>query len=541
MSRNFRLFAVSETSFAMKNAVRILHLVSIFLFFPVLVFGAPDVLIRNANRAATEYRQSLEQLADWARKKGFHEEAVLTLKVITPQAPDKLYFPNFPLETGTLDLPRGLPTVLPREYTALFRPTEQSGTDKVETEKSASRQRELSDREIWQIQFRTLRQNHARSLNAMARNAAKNDRGTLAIQMAVVGLQADPDHPAFRNVFGYTKYKGQWRTPWEADRLRKNYVDHETFGWMPKKAVDRYEKGERYLDGKWVSADEEARFRQGRIENGWKIESEHYDLYTNHSIEEGVRLIRRLEDVYQVWKLTFFRYMASDPQLATLFDGKNTPMPQRRHRIVLYRNKEDFHRHLQAEMNIDTSRFAGFYRHGNNKDGCYFYSVDPGAADWERQNVIRTMYHEATHQLFVETRKSVGAYGREQNYWLVEGVATFMESLHREGDDYYVLGGSKDWRLQSARRMKKTQSFDDMCRLNYTAFVNHDEMNDLYRQSAAMFHFLFFFEDGRWRDPLTVYLRTVYDAKDDTSTLRKLTGVSYDELDSLFQNYLKSR
>ena len=34
------------------------------------------------------------------------------------------------------------------------------------------------------------------------------------------------------------------------------------------------------------------------IRSGWRIDSEHYAVTTNHSLEEGVRLSRRLESLY---------------------------------------------------------------------------------------------------------------------------------------------------------------------------------------------------------------------------------------------------
>lgn len=519
------------------------------------VVAAPDVLIQAANRASTEYRENLQKLAEWAQEKGLREEARKTRAQLGPESDDRIFIPSFPLDIGTLDLPRGLPAVLPREYAEFFI---LKGKSKDETdaeaevlfrneksaeksEKNQPRGRILTDREVWQIQFRTVRQNYARRLAGMAKNAVKKDRGTLAVQMAIAGLQADPDHAAFRNVFGFTKYKAQWRTAWEADRLKKGFVDHEIYGWIPKKAVSRYENGERFCAGNWVSLTEANQIHGRAVEAGWRIQSEHYDLMTNHSLEEGVRLVRLLENFYRVWKLVFFRYMASDEQLASLFDGKSASVPLRRHRVFLYRDREDFVRSQQSETKLDASQFAGFYRHRGNEGACYFYAVEANAPEWQRHGVVRTMYHEATHQLFCETRQTISRYGSKQNFWLVEGVATFMESMHPEGEDYFAVGGSGDSRLRGARQLGVAMPIDDFCRLDYNGFIQYPQLNAVYSQAAALFHFLFFHEQGTWQDAMIVYLRQVYSEKDDPATLRKLTGMSYTELDKLFKEFLDRR
>ncbi len=532
-------------------------IVVIFFLAAATTASGQDTLIQSANRAAAEYRERLQHLVDWAKDKGLHAEAAETLRILPPEAGDKVFFPTFPRDIGTLNLPKGLPTILPREYAAAFQEKNRNATDggdentqpdNIESEKSDAGaaknkrpQRELTDREVWQIQLRIIRQDYAKRLNTLARTASKRDRGTLAVQMAIAGLQADPDMPVFRNVFSYIKYKNEWRTPWELDRIRKGFVDHEKFGWIPQKAVKRYENGERYCNDKWVTVAEAEAYHGRSIENGWQIQSEHYDLLTNHSLEEGVRLVRQIEDLYMVWKFMFFRYMATDPQLASLFDGKATPVPTRRHMIYLYKDKDDFTRDLTPKMNRDVSQFAGFYRHGTHiKGACFFYSVPAGASDWDRTNVTRTMFHEATHQLFIEARaEEKHGYAKNANYWLIEGAATFMESLRREDDGYYAVGGDQDQRLRSARRMADKFTVDYMCTLTNETFTTHPRMGDLYTQSCAMFHFLYFHEGGQWRDPLIVYLRTVYDGKDDQSTLRKITETPYGELDRKFEAYLK--
>ncbi len=522
----------------MKN-FRLIFFALLSLFAIFLEAAPPDALRQAANQATVEYRNDLEKLADWAAKQGLRAETLQTRSAVLPSEPDKIFLPSFPLAVGTLDLPKGLPSNLPRKYAVLFlsgeTASEKSG-DALEKESGVA----LAPQDVWRIQFRTIRTNYAKRLQLLAKTAVKDQRGSLAVQLAVAGLHANPDHEGFRTVFGFVKYKGEWRTPWEVERLKKDFVDHERFGWIPKKAVDRYEKGERYCNGEWIPETEDIR-RHSAIENGWKIESEHYDLTTNHGIEEGVRMLRQNENLYRAWKLLFFRYMATDAQLATLFNGKMVPAPLRRHKIVLYRDREDFLRAEKARGEKEPERFAGMYRY-TNKDGCCYFYVSGS---------LSIMYHESTHQLFQETKNIAGnqllsgVAKNEQplNTWLREGVAMLMETLQVDEAGYYVIGNKNSGRIRSAKRNFRNDRFflpfSDLADIDGRDWKSHEKMGSLYDQSAAMFYFLMFYENGRLRDPLVVLLRLHYEQKDTRQSIVQLTGMSTDELDAAFKDFLK--
>jgi hypothetical protein len=135
------------------------------------------------------------------------------------------------------------------------------------------------------------------------------------MQMIHIALHADPDSEKLRNVLGFEFYERQWRTDWEIGQLKRGRVNHERFGWLPARHVERYEAGERLFKGQWISKEQDANERTN-IDNGWIISTEHYDVQTNHSLEEGVRISRKLEEFYNVWKQVFIQYTASTSELA---------------------------------------------------------------------------------------------------------------------------------------------------------------------------------------------------------------------------------
>src|SRR5690606_37287306 len=93
------------------------------------------------------------------------------------------------------------------------------------------------------------------------------------------------------------------------------------FGWLPEVHVARYEQGERYYRGRWVTAEKEAELRK-TITQGWRIETDHYTLQTNDSLTTGVQLARQLERLHTVWSQVFAGYLLDDAELARRFEGK---------------------------------------------------------------------------------------------------------------------------------------------------------------------------------------------------------------------------
>ncbi len=164
----------------------------------------------------------------------------------------------------------------------------------------------------------------------------------------------------------------------------------------------------------------------------------------------------------------------------------------------------------------------------------YFYA---GSEDSER-----TMYHEATHQLFQQSRRVGDDVGRKANCWLIEGIAMYMETLRREGD-CFVLGGLDDVRMQAARYHLEKKDFylpfDKLVRMGVQDVQGHPEIAKLYSQIAGMTNFLVHYDDGRYRDALVSVLAAIYDGSQDPDLLARATGTDYAELDKQYQAYMR--
>jgi len=454
---------------------------------------------RAAIDIRAQYAAEIERLAQWCDANGLPEEAKKTRLLFGPNDPNKLYSMVLPEEIGPP------------------KPPDDASPALVE----------------WNARLNQLRQDPAATRFEMGRRAARTNRPGLAFELALTAIQTDPDYEPARRLLGYQKFRDRWRTAFEAKKLRDGFVYSDRFGWLPKAHLSRYEAGERFFNGRWISVEEDAR-RHADIQSGWDVESEHYAIRTNLSLEAGVALGVKLERLYRLWRQLFIGYFSTEADVAALFEGRNRTKPSvaDRHRVVYFRDRDDYNNSLRHLMpNIDVS--IGFYFEPARR--AYFFA--------DAEDGDRTLYHEATHQLFHESRPVAPHVGLRANFWIVEGIALFMESLRQE-NGYYALGGFDDDRLHAARvRLLRDDFYVPLA--EFTAFGMEKFQRDpriatLYSQAAGLTHFLVFYDNGRYRDALVAYLLAVYEGRDRLDALAQLTGVPYATLDKQYREFIES-
>lgn len=468
------------------------------LAFSATAAGAArsEDLVQTAVQLQNDYAQAIGELAAWCEERGLKEEARTTRTAIRPRDPYKLFVSLPPKQVAAATLPAGASP-------------------------------EVVD---WDTRLTRLKRDQANALFDLARRAVRTLRASLAYDLVLAAIRAYPDHEGIRRLMGQQSFKGQWCTAYEVRKLRAGYVWHERFGWILQAQVPRYEQGQRFQGGKWISAEDDARLHRD-IKNGWDIETEHYIIRTNHSLESGAALGVKLERLYRVWQQLFVRYYATEAQVAAAFDGRPRPAsaePPRLH-VVYFRNKDDYVRWLRPEVpNIEVS--IGYYRESTGR--AYFYAG--------QEPDDRTLYHEATHQLFHQSRPVAPDVGSRCNFWIVEGIALFMESLH-EDQGFYVLGGLDDIRVNASQVRLLTDNFyvplADLTTYGMGRVQSDPRIATLYSQAAGLTHFLVFYDNGRYRDALVAYLSTVYSGRDEPGTLSRLAGLPYGELDRQYREY----
>lgn len=453
----------------------------------------------------SQQAQQIEELAAWCEAQGLPERADETRAWLVPYDPLRLHLVTLPEGPG-------------------------SATDWA----SATGDNESPAVEEWREKFAELRRAHATALMELARGAIHQEQGSLALELVLEAAREDPNLESARQLLGYLRQGDGWYTPYALRMMSRGQVWHEKFGWLPEAFVPRYEAGERYYRKRWITAEEDARLHPD-IQNGWVIETEHYRIITDHSIEGAVELGTHLERLYRVWQQVFVGYDQSLAQLANQFEGRSSrrSSQSRKYRVVYFRDRDRYVESLRKiEPLIDMT--IGIYFNSNRT--AYFFASD--------EQDLGTIYHEATHQLFSESRPTARDAAERANFWIVEAIALYMESMV-EHDTYVSVGGDDHVRVRAARhRLLVDDFYVPLSKL--TRFGRHELQTDsriamLYSQCAGLSHFLMHYDGGRYREAVVRYLLAVYTNRATPSTLAQLTGTKYGELDQQYREFMQQQ
>jgi hypothetical protein len=385
--------------------------------------------------------------------------------------------------------------------------------------------------------FRDLRHAQAEALFALARRAADEGRCSLALRLATEALRENPDHVAARQVLGYEHVDGQWLTPYQARQHRSGKIWHKQFGWIKARDVEKYVSGQRPHSRRWISAAEDAATRR-TIDDGWAIATEHFLLTTNHRLEEGVALVSRLESLHALWSQLFADYWLAPHELREAFAGRRSLSRHGRpHQVWYFRSRDEYNAALRREQpRIDITLGIYFDTHRR----AYFFAGE----DQHPSTII----HEAVHQLFQESRPTARLVGRVNNFWIIEGIATYFESLAVHDDPiagrYFTLGGPGSGRVPAARLRLLEENYylplADLVRLGKDDLQQRPDLTQLYSQLAGLTTFLMHAESGRYRQSLVDYLSAVYSGRASEQTLAELTNQSFVRLDQEYHDFLKA-
>jgi hypothetical protein len=380
------------------------------------------------------------------------------------------------------------------------------------------------------------RRKYADALFELAKKAAEAEQLSLAFQWATEAVRENPEHEDARRVLGYEQLDGLWLTSYGARMAEAGKVWHPAFGWIAESDIARYDAGERFVGGRWITAEADAA-RRKQMKNGWQVRTDHFLVTTNHSMEAAAGLAARLERLHQVWRQLFAGFYLSENEVRRLFAGEREPRKQiRPFRVYYHRNHEEYAEALRRRQ-PRIAETLGIYFDADSE--AHFFAGDDQDAG--------TLYHEAVHQLFQESRPAARQIGRDANFWIIEGVATYFETLteHLDPDAglYFTIGESAAGRLPAARDRLADNFYVPLVELvsmGKTDVQQHADIAKLYSQSTGLSAFLMDAGDGRYREPLVRYLTEVYAGRDNENSLRHAAGSSYDELDAEYRRYIES-
>ena len=408
----------------------------------------------------------------------------------------------------------------------------------------------------------------ASALSDLARQAAAPDRGRFSLADDCLRgiLRRRPDDPEARRLLGFVPYEGGWATPFAAEQLRKDYVLHETYGWVPSDWVEHLERGE--LPGivvngrprRWLPADQADALRADFSKRPWEISTAHFAIRTDAPLSEAIAFGRHLEEFYELFFALMGDVIGPDrlPLAQRFADPEAGPSkPTKTHQVWYFASQEGYVGYLKpflgAEVEAELGRYLPDGRIGRRS---YFYNDRGGPI-----SSIETLHHEVSHQLLFE---SVGAsrYKRNTgNYWVWEGLGTYFETVESTADGRLEHGGLVGPRVELCRTafleggvLVPTTKLTALDHDDYydTSRVHSDPVgligpggiaraNLYYNQSMAFCIFLMQADGRRFREPFLRYVRAALDGKVNTTDRRlyDFLGVEPEAIDREFHDYLR--
>jgi hypothetical protein len=381
------------------------------------------------------------------------------------------------------------------------------------------------------------RQKRADALFDLAKRAAEAGQLSLAYQWVTEAVRENPDHADARRVLGYEKKNDEWLTAFAGRQVDAGKIWDPRFGWIAADDVARYEHGQRLVGMQWVTAEVDAA-RRTRMEDGWQVRTDHFLVTSNLSLAAAAELAARLERLHQVWQQLFAGFWTSDQEVKQLFAGER--LARERHQpfhVYYHRDRDDYNatlKRLQPRV-VET---MGIY-FDTEHQAHFFAGPDQDAG---------TIYHETVHELFEETRPAAKHVAERANFWVVEGVATYFETLseHRDAKAglYYTIGQASAGRLPAARKRLLVGGYyiplEQLTKWGQLDLQKQPELGKIYGEASGLSAFLMDGEGARYREPLVRYLQAIYAGHDDAQTLARLTGGSYPELDADYRRYMQS-
>ena len=395
-----------------------------------------------------------------------------------------------------------------------------------------------ADERYWQTQLRFLQGEHAKELYLLSRRVLYAGSPSYAFDLVREVARHDPDNSTARRLLGYTRSGNEWLTPFAA-KMQKRYVWHETYGWLLKSHVGNYEKGQRFFNGRWMTAAQETEFRRD-FKFAWEVRTDHFLVKTNHSLERGVAVAKSLEEFYDNFFQIFAGFFNTPEQMEKLFSGRGSFQTSRRepYEIHYYRTRDEYNRRLVKKI-PQIAITNGLYFTTDRT--CYFYHDDAESNE-------RTLFHESTHQLFYESSLRERPIGFDANFWIVEGIACYMESFSRT-PGRLTLGDPRYIRFHAARHRYLVDKYyvplGRFASMGMRAFQMKERsiLAKNYSQASGLAHFFMHYDNGQYRDALIQHLSQLYHPEERTfgrtESLADLTATGFPDLDRQYGQYLK--
>lgn len=175
-----------------------------------------------------------------------------------------------------------------------------------------------------------------------------------------------------------------------------------------------------------------------------QLESPHFVIFSQADRQSTLEIAGQLERFYWVWTQVFFPLWEARNRVDSAIQSQaSIGTAESRHQVVLFADSARYINTLRRHV-PGVERSTGYYADAQQ---CTFLFAGPDSDP-------ATWYHELTHQLLRQATDSrldrQAMPGENADFWLVEGIAAYMEST-RFASVYGLVGGWESPRLQYAR------------------------------------------------------------------------------------------
>ena len=237
----------------------------------------------------------------------------------------------------------------------------------------------------------------------------------------------------------------------------------------------------------------------------------HFEIASQSDTKSTVEVANLSEQAFAVWKQVFYSAWANKqtvaPEYAEPVDHKFS--------VVLFRDRESYTKALRSIADIAIS--TGYY--DPSEKVAFFY--------WDGAKTPSTLVHELTHQFFYEASANPVALdaNRGKGFWVVEGVALYMESLSTRGCGGSLvvdLGGWDAPRLQAGRYRRLHDKYwvpwEEFHWADGKRFRAEEDIRAWYSQATGLAH-LWLDGSVEKRVAFAAYVESVYANQASTALL----------------------
>ena len=410
---------------------------------------------------------------------------------------------------------------------------------------------------------------------AFAKECATRKAFARAFDWTALALEADPDNKDARAARGFIRWDSKdlkdvkleyeartkrflrpdeagkvWLSRYEVSLLKEKKVLYENAdgvkeGWIPRADVEKWDEGLRPLGGEFVEAakdvsahtDVDMRGLEPEWKKYWSVETEHFEVRTGVSRAAAYEFGQLLEDYHASFFRTYTSFLDLDTGAEFLF---NKAKLARKHLVIYYADHDLYRQHIANHhgAGVEINQSYGLYTQDRECRASHFFAGE-GKAE-----VLRSVYHEVTHQLFSETKEDLSSTSSDEgNYWLVEGIATYSESWGKVGRSWVPGLDRRLDRFQQAKDyLEKHADWDwkSFVAITPARFRKDEAELDNYALSATLCHFLMHGEGERYREDFVRFISEFYAGKARKGTaLFEALGVSPEELEREFKKHVK--